>query len=156
MAKKAGTLNFSEAEADALRALLERGASVSEASRELGRSYWTVRRHSKKLGLVFRAPAPKPRMSRPASAPGAAERRARLRQLEDWLIRELAAKGWSSGMAAIELDLDQSVLWRHSKRLGVTWTRYGARSVRGEPAPHAKDLRRLRARVRRDLGRPPG
>jgi hypothetical protein len=80
----------------------------------------------------------------------------RLPRLEDSLIRELARKGWSSGMAAIELDLDQSVVWRHSKRLGVTWTRHGARSFRGEPAPGVKELRRLRARVSRDRGRRPG
>jgi hypothetical protein len=153
--RKAGTTNFSEAEATALRAVVEQGVSIGEASRALNRSYWTLRAHARRLGLSLRPPEWNPRRRRPGPPPGAAARRARLRQLEDQLIRELAGKGWSSGMAAIELDLDQSVLWRHSQRLGVTWTRYGGRSVRGEPAAAAAELRRLREAVRRDRGRWP-
>lgn len=156
MAKKPGTRNFSEAETSRLVALVEQGASISEASRAMGRSYWTLRRHSQRLGLNFRVARPRSRPRKTAPLPGAAARRARLRQVEDWLIRGLAAGGWSSGMAAIELDLDQSVLWRNSKRLGVTWTRYGGRSVKGEPVSGVRELRRLRARVRGDRESRPG
>jgi hypothetical protein len=105
---------------------------------------------------AFRTPASKPQVSKPVPPPGVTERRVRLRRLEDSLVRELALKGWSSGMAATELDLDHSLLWRHSRRLAVTWTRHGARSFRGEPAPGIKELRRLRARASRDRGCRPG
>lgn len=77
--------------------------------------------------------------------------RARRRELEDRLLRDLAINGWSIGLAAVELDLDMSQTARHSKRLGIVWTRYPGRSNRGSPVSGVDELLRLRAKVRKGL-----
>src|SRR5258708_21817342 len=77
---------------------------------------------------------------------GLALLRQRPRQLEDELIRRFADAGWSRGMAANALDLDQSTLWRHSRRLGVNWLVRGE-SRKGEPVEGVADLRRLRIQI---------
>jgi hypothetical protein len=149
VAKPIGSKNFGPEEGQRLAELASHGLSKAEAGKALGRSYWTVRRHSAKLGIAFAKREPKPRISKAVARPDLAEARARRRRLEDGLIHELAGNGWSQGMAALELDLDPSVLWRHSRRLGVTWTRYPKRSMRGAPVSGLAELRRLRAKVRR-------
>lgn len=64
------------------------------------------------------------------------------------MIQELARNGWSQGMAALELDLDLAAVSRHSKRLGVRWTRYPNRSVKGLPVAGLPELLRLRAQIK--------
>lgn len=77
---------------------------------------------------------------------GLALLRQQRRQLEDELIRRFADAGWSRGMAANALDLDQSTLWRHSRRLGVNWLVFG-QSRRGKPVKGLPELRRLRIQI---------
>jgi transcriptional regulator of acetoin/glycerol metabolism len=148
MGKKLGSHNFSDSEAKHLAELAAQGLSKTEAGRELGRSYWTIRAHSRKLGIAFPQREVKPPISKELPRPDLTATRARLRQLEDRLIQELARNGWTSGMAALELDMNHSTMWKYSKRLGVTWTRYGSRSVRGTPVADLAGLRRLRARAK--------
>lgn len=153
MAKPVGSKNFTSAEGQRLTHLAAQGLTRVEAAQALGRSYWVVMRHGKRLGLAFAPPLVKPRVSKPVGNPELAEVRAQRRLVEDRIIEELAINGWSEGLAAVELDLDFSQLGRHSKRLGVAWTRYPNRSVRGAPVSGLMELRRLRARVR-ELTRP--
>jgi hypothetical protein len=77
---------------------------------------------------------------------GLALLRQRRRQLEDELIKRFADAGWSRGMAANELDLDQSTLWKHSRRLGVKWLVRGE-SRKGERVQGVVELRRLRIQI---------
>jgi transposase len=149
MAKPLGSKNFTTEEGLRLANLAAQGLSKTAVSKALGRSIWTVKRHSLKLGIAFAQREPKPPVAKQAVRPDLAESRARRRQLEDRLIQELALNGWSQGLAAIELDLDLSSLSRHSKRLGITWTRGRNRSVRGTPVSGISELRRLRAQVTR-------
>lgn len=153
MAQPLGSKNFSPAEGQQLVALAARGLSKGEAAKALGRSSWTIKRHSGKLGITFAKRESKPHVSNELARQNLAEARARRRQLEDRLIGELARNGWSQGMAALELDLDLSALSRHSKRLSVIWSRYPNRSMRGAPVSGLAELLRLRARLKM-LGRP--
>jgi hypothetical protein len=61
-------------------------------------------------------------------------------------IRRVAKAGWSTGMAANELDLDHSTLWQHSRRMGVKMV--GPRPVtEGRPHPWSDRARQLRAQI---------
>ena len=147
-----GSKNFSTEEAERLKELAARGLSKTEVAGAMGRSYWAVMRHSKRLGIVFapRELAPSKKFARPDLA----ETRARRRRLEDRLIQQFARRGWSQGLAAVELDLDFSALSRHSKRLGVTWTHTHGRSVRGGTVSGVAELRHIRKRLHRLLRQP--
>lgn len=147
MAKPLGSKNFSYEEGERLAELAAQGLSKAEAAKALRRSYSVVMRHSVRLGIFFAPPEVKTRVSKVLARPDLAEARARRRRLEDGAIQELARNGWSQGMAALELDLDFSALSRHSKRLGVTWTRYPNRSMRGSPVSGLAELRRLREKL---------
>jgi transposase len=149
MSKPLGSKNFSRDEGERLAELAAQGLSKTEAAKALHRSYWTVMRHSLKLGILFEPRKVTPPISKAAARTDLTEPRARRRQLEDALIQEFARNGWTSGRAALELDLDQSLIWRHSKRLGVKWIRYHNRSVTGTRVSGLAELRRLRAQVRR-------
>lgn len=144
VAKRRGTKNFSAEEGQRLADLAAQGLTKVEAARALSRSYWVVMRHGKRLGLAFAPPPVRPRVLKNLVNPELAKLRAQRRQLEDLVIQELARSGWSAGLGAVELDLDFSQLGRHSRRLGVKWTRYPNRSVRGAPVSGLADLRRLR------------
>jgi transposase len=149
VAKVVGTRNFSHVEGLSLAALAAQGLNKAEAAWALGRSIRTVQRQSVKLRIPFAQRRAKPKALKPTRRPGYVEALAQRRELEDRVIQELALNGWSEGLAAIELDLDFSALSRHSKRLGITWTRYPNRSMPGAPVPALAELRRLQARVRR-------
>jgi len=144
MAKPMGSRNFTHEEGAKLAELAAGGLSWTEASKLLGRSYWTVRAHSLSLGISFSSRIR--RNSRAIRTPNVKAEHALLRQVLDGLILEIIASGWSSGMAAIELEIDDSTLWKHSKRLEVKWPHYN-RSVRGKPVKGVRDLQRLRAKI---------
>jgi hypothetical protein len=146
-----GSKNFSTEEAERLKELAARGLSKTEVAGAMGRSYWAVMRHSKRLGIAFAARETAP--SKQVARPDLAETRAQRRTLEDRLIQEFARRGWSQGIAAVELDLDFSALSRHSKRLGVSWTHSHGRSVRGSAVSGVAELRHIRNRLQR-LRRP--
>jgi transposase len=146
MPKPLGSRNFSQEEGERLAELAARGLRKTEAAKAMGRSAWTIKRHSRKLGIVFAPRQTNRAVSRQVARPDLTATRARLRQLEDRLIRELALHGWTQGAAALELDLADTTMWKHSKRLGVSWTRYN-RSVRGTRVAGLAELRRLRAIV---------
>ena len=146
-----GSKNFSTEEAERLKELATQGLSKTEVARAMGRSYWAVMRHSKRLGIAFAARETAP--SKQVARPDLAETRAQRRTLEDRLIQEFARRGWSQGIAAVELDLDFSALSRHSKRLGVSWTHSHGRSVRGSAVSGVAELRHIRNRLQR-LRRP--
>jgi hypothetical protein len=148
VSKPRGTKNFTDEEAVLLADLAARGLTKAEAAKALGRSYWTVMRHSRTLGIVFVAREVERRVSRQVPNSELIDARAQRRQLEDQLIKEFARSGWSIGLAAAELDLDFSQLMRHSKRLGVTWTRYPGRSIRGGSVSGLPGLRRLRDKIK--------
>lgn len=149
MAKAVGTRNFSPEEGQRLADLAAQGLSKVEAAKLLGRSYWAVMRRGKSLGLVF-APRPaKHSRSSYVADPKDAEARAQRRRIEDRVIQELAINGWSIGLAALEIDIDLSQMVRHSKRLGITWTKYPSRSNKGNPVSGLPELRRARAKARK-------
>ena len=50
-----GSKNFSTEEAERLKELAARGLSKTEVAGAMGRSYWAVMRHSKRLGIAFAA-----------------------------------------------------------------------------------------------------
>lgn len=149
MPKPLGTKNFSPAEAQRLTDLVAQGLTRPEAAEALGRSYWVVMRHGKRLGLTFARHVRPRRAPKPVVNKRLADARARRRQLEDQLIEELARNGWSQGTAALELDLDFSQLGRHSKRLGVIWKSYPNRSQKGAPVAGVAELRGLRSKMKR-------
>lgn len=153
MAKKAGVHSITEAERNRLVELAGLGLTQTEVGRLMGRHPSTISRHGRFHGLSFGKP-----QRQNASRDEQMELRRQRRQLEDELIRRLAEAGWSTGMAANELDLDHSSLWRHSRRLGVKWLVRG-RSRKGQLVPGLTELGQLRVQIQgggRKARRPSG
>jgi hypothetical protein len=155
MAKRAGVLySVTEAERNRLVELAGLWLTQTEIGRLIGRHPSTVSRHGGSLDLSFGQP-----QRQTVRRSEQLELRRQRRHLEDELIRRFAEGGWSRGMAANELDLDQSTLWRHSRILGVNWLVRG-QSRRGDFVQGLAELRRLRiqiqARGRSSGGQKPG
>jgi IS30 family transposase len=148
MSKPFGSKNFSSEEGQLLARFAAEGLSKSEAAKGLGRSSWTIKRHSKKLGIAFASRRTQKKVPAKAGIANLSEKQARLRQLIDELIPKFLEAGWSAGMTAIELDITDSTMWKHRRRLQIEWPRY-SRSVRGTPVRGVAELRRMRAQLRR-------
>jgi transposase-like protein len=112
VAKRVGTLNFSDAEAWQLRQMAWEGITYVEAARRLNRHHSTVLRQARNLSLDWRRPEviPKP-PKRPAGRRWTAE--------EDSRLAELVAAGASIDRAARDLDRHVSMVWRRAKLLGL-------------------------------------
>lgn len=148
MARKVGAHSITEAERNRLVELAALGLTQTEVGRLMGRHPSTIWRHGRFLGLSFGKP-----QRQPVRRDEQAELRRQRRQLEDELIRRFAEAGWSEGMAANELDLDCSTLWRHSLRLGVKWSVRG-RSRKGDLVPGLTELAAVSNLVKGLVSRP--
>jgi transposase len=147
MSKPFGSKNFSSEEGQLLARFAAEGLSTTQAAKALGRSSWTIKNHSQKLGIAFASRRTQKKAPAQAGIPNFAEKQARLRQLIDELIPKFLAAGWSVGMTAIELDITDSTMWKHTRRLQIEWPRY-SRSVRGTPVTGVVELRRVRSQLR--------
>lgn len=84
-----------------LMRLAHKGITKSDAARRLGCDHSTVSRRVIRLGIGWREPLPKV-----PSKPGSSRRS--WTTADDEMLRRLSEAGWSHGMAALELDRDQS------------------------------------------------
>jgi hypothetical protein len=121
---------WTEAEAEALRAMASLGITMVEAARRLHRDHSTVLRHASQLGRTW--------ARRPSAATSRSERAVNpyaWTQADDRWLLALADAEWTQGMAANEMDRPHQTVWRHSKMLGIRWPP-GNRSRKGVPVEH--------------------
>jgi hypothetical protein len=107
---------WTRAEDEALRELAKIGITMVEAARRLGRDPSTVQKHSRGLTWVRPQKADKPVRELATSArPWTTD--------EDELLIELSTQGVPINRAAMHLDRNYFTVWRHSRKLGLTWRR---------------------------------